>query len=150
MEFNSTLFLLFIGYIASLVAGFGLYTNRKDSIAKKYNEYKLLLISLLVQIHLLTIGLFLYVGTLSDTFYLLAVVELILLFFVLYMFKYETRCDVQHFTVIHNFLLIPLVYFSYLIFPQIFLVYILILIYTYNILMFQFAKYNHKKFMMWD
>ncbi len=150
MEFNYILFILFLGYIASLVAGFGLHSKNKTKFSKHYIEYKKLLIALIIQIHILSAGLFLYLAKLIEFFYLLSVIELLFIGYVIYLYKFKTRCDLQHFTIIHNFLLIPLIYYSYLIFSHIFLFIILVLILVYNVLMFQFAKYNTKQAFLWD
>lgn len=144
------LFALFLGYIASLVAGFGLHSKNKIAFEKHYVEYKKLLITLIIQIHILSAGLFLYVGKLVELFYFLSVIELLLIGYVIYLYKFETRCSIQHFTIIHNFLLIPFIYYSYLIFSHIFLFIILVLIFLYNVLMFQFAKYSQKQPFLWD
>lgn len=150
MEFNYMLFTLFLGYIASLVAGFGLHAKTKTTFSKHYVEYKKLLITLIIQIHILSAGLFLYVGKLVELFYFLSAIELLLIGYVVYLYKFKTRCDIQHFTVIHNFLLIPFIYYSYLIFPHMFLSIIFLLILIYNVLMFQFAKYSQKQPFLWD
>lgn len=155
-NFNQEIFLLLIGFIASLVAGFGLHEKKKETFAKHYIEYKYLILMLLIQIHIFSVFLFLKIGILEDIFLFFAVLEFLFLFYIIYLFKFKDRCSIQHFTVIHNFLLIPLLYLSYEIpgYYQLqssnFFLLIVILIYVYNILMFQFAKYNVKKPFLWD
>jgi hypothetical protein len=149
--FNLELFSLYIIYLATLLIGFKIKKKQKDVHNLKYHKYKPTLYTLIAFIHIINIFLLLEAMRFNEQLFSILIVAQILFsgyFFILTIDK--TRCWKQHRMIIFNFLLIFEIYYiaqlSLSLLPYI----LLLLINVYNILEFQFAKFNFKSPLIWD
>ena len=145
-----TLFSLFLFYISTLVIGFKIQKKNKDKLNKKYQKYKTFLLIIITSIMLLSTSIFLQAYYIYDKTLPLLILNVL---FFLYFFSgvfHNTRCWKQHRMIIYNFLLIPSIYFSSLVLNNEIILSIFILIYVYNVLEFQFAKFNIRESLIWD
>ena len=132
-------------YIITLIIGFNISKNKKDKHNKKYFKFKNVLL-ILISIIFTYIEYLLYISNLK---YLLIINTFIIFYFYLFQYK-QTRCWKQHRMIIYNFLSIPLIYYCSLILENNYLNLFVIILYIYNILEFQFAKFNLKQSLIWD
>lgn len=148
--FNLNLFLLFAGYFISLGIGFFISKDKKDEINKNYHKFKYGLYILIVLISVISMYIF-YLTYLEINWfkYILAVQILFLIYFLIFSIK-ESRCYKQHRMLFYHFVLILLIYFSSIVLNSKKVQLIIILIYVYNILEFQFAKLNLNQCRIWD
>lgn len=148
--FNLNLFLLFLGYFISLGIGFFISKDKKDEINKNYHKFKLGLYALILLISVISIYIFYLVYLQVNWFKYIILIQIIFLgYFSIFSIK-ESRCYKQHRMLFYHFFLIVLIYFSSLVLENKKVEFIVILIYTYNILEFQFAKLNLGQCRIWD
>ena len=146
---NLELFLFLIIYIITLFLGFFIARNKKDKNNLQYFKYKNILY-FVIFIFFIYSNIIFFLSSLKFNY--LYILFFINLFFQLYFLKNtfnQTRCWKQHRLIFYNFLLIPSLYFSSLIINFNEVKYFFILIFIYNILEFQFAKFSFKQ-ILWN
>ena len=148
--FQTLLLLEFVVYILSLLLGFKIAKKNKDKHNKRYKHFKKPLYVIITAIFLLSLLIIQYAASIVSWLKYVFIAEMLfILYFFVFTFK-ETRCWKQHRMILFNFLLIPAIYFSSLVLQKMYLNYFVILICVYNILEFQFAKFDIKKPWVWD
>lgn len=149
---NYDLLLMFAGYFISLGIGWSLFSKSKDGHNKNYKYFKWPLYALITFISVYTVLLIENLAFdfgVSWMFYVLGIQILFLLYFYAFTFK-QTRCWKQHRMIIYHFLLLPIFFFSSLVYESRGTYWVIGFIYLYNILEFQFAKFDRKQKLIWD
>ena len=148
--FNPLLFGMFIGYIVSLLIGFSIKRNSKEETEKYYQNVSFFLLLGILLLFLLTSTLLLVLQEFISWFSYVFLLHLLFMIYFFVRYNKNTRCWKQHRMVVYNFLAIPIIYLSALVLEQPFLVLGVLVIYTYTVFEFQFAKFNPKKPFLWD
>ena len=148
--FNGILFVLFLGYIFSLLIGFSIKNHSKYNLNKKYHHYKFSLLLMICLIFIFVSMLILTIQEFIDWFFYILIINGVFIIYMLSLLDKKTRCWKQHRMVIYNFFSIPVIYLTSLLLEQPLVLLGVLLIYIYTIIEFQFAKFNHKKPFLWD
>ena len=142
---NFVLLLSLITYIFTLVVGFRVAKNHKDELNKEYRKHK-------KQLYLLILASFIFSSAVfiqAQLWYIQIVNLVFIIYFLAFTFK-EDRCWKQHRIILYHFFIIVLIYYASLVIENpLYNLYVMI-IYIYNVLEFQFAKFNIKQALIWD
>ena len=151
LTFNLELFSLYIIYISTLLIGFKIKKDKKHKHNENYFQFKPYLYAIIGAIHILNVVLLLEVLRFNETLFSYLIIAQLLFSAYFFIFSInQTRCWKQHRMVVFNFLLIFEIYYASQLAISIIPYLMLILINSYNILEFQFAKFNFKKAIFWD
>ncbi len=147
---NVELIILFIGYFISIFAGFFMHYKNKKKINKKYEFIKPILLILIVVVSISTLTMALIMSSYIKFMLYIGIIQII---FLIYFFSFVTkksRCWKQHHMLFYNFILLVIIYFGAIIANYKGIYFFAILIYIYNILEFQFAKFDFHQKKLWD
>lgn len=130
--------------------GFKTFEKKKDEENKKYCDFKDPLYFLILIISFFSLYFeFLVFNIVYFMIYIILFQIFFLIYFIIFS-RRRTRCWIQHRMIIYHFLLISILYYSYLVLDNNLVLGLFILIYVYNIVEFRFAKFNIKQNLIWD
>lgn len=135
---------MFLGYIATLFMGFNIKKAAKDKHNKIYHKFKPHLTAMIIATFVFT----LYLTYLINTYVFIANLAFVIYF--LTNFRKQTRCWKQHRMISYNFFVIVLIYYYSQLMANEYINLLVLVIYLYNILEFQFAKFSFKQPLIWD
>lgn len=147
---NFVLFTELVLYIFTLFIGFRIRKDKKDKHNRLYLKYRLFLYVLIAMIFGYSLAL-LFLAS-KEVWWLIYVMTLEFMF-VMYFYSFvfrQTRCWKQHRILLFNFVLIPVIYFCSLALDDWRFNCFVVVIYVYNILEFQFAKFRMSQVLIWD
>ena len=148
--FNTILALNFIIYILTLLLGFKIHKRKKDKHNKSYKKFKAPLYVVISVIFFVSEYIIIKAALIQSFLWITFILNTA---FIIYFYSFtfnRTRCWKQHRMISYNFLLIPVIYSSSIVLSSPPLNYLVLIIGLYNILEFQFAKFDLKKGIFWD
>ena len=149
---NPILLVSYALYIISLLVGFSIFKKQKDKLNKSYEKYRGILLVLIYILFSYVNGVLIY-ATLSTEFQIFLIAFILHIAFNIYFIinvTKDTRCYKQHIMIIYNFFMILAMYLCSLMLFSDYINLFIIPVVIYNIIEFQFAKFDFKTFKIWD